>query len=69
MAAGSVGKWKLVSAQEDHHAWELFDLGRDRGEVFNLAARHPSRVLEMEAQWKQLEAEFRRQARPPDSGR
>jgi arylsulfatase len=60
-----VGTWKLVSAQEDHDAWELFDLAADRCEQVNLAAQQPDRVRQMEARWKELEAEFRRQAGPP----
>jgi len=60
-----MGDWKLVSAQEDNDTWELFDLRTDRGETANLAPNHPNRVQEMEAAWKRLDEEFRRQAERP----
>jgi len=60
-----MGNWKLVSAREDQDAWELFDLATDRCEMVNLAPQQPDRVRQMEARWKELEAEFRRQAGPP----
>jgi arylsulfatase len=59
-----VGDWKLVSFQENKDAWELYDLGTDRAEMNDLAARHPDRVKEMEARWKALTEEFARQAGP-----
>jgi arylsulfatase len=60
-----MGNWKLVSAREDQDAWELSDLATDRCEMVNLAPQQPDRVRQMEARWKELEAEFRRQAGPP----
>ncbi len=44
-----IGDWKLVA---DHHKpWELYDLRTDRSETHNLAAEHPDRVRDMEAEW------------------
>jgi arylsulfatase A-like enzyme len=60
-----MGDWKLVSATEDNDVWELFDLAADRGETANLAAKHPDRVKEMAATWKQLDEDYRRQAEAP----
>jgi len=60
-----MGPWKLVSAQEDNDVWELFDLTTDRGERVNLAGTHSDRVKEMEATWKRLDQEYRRQAETP----
>jgi arylsulfatase A-like enzyme len=60
-----VGDWKLVSFRENNDAWELYDLGKDRAEMNDLASRHPERVKEMEARWKSLTEEFARQAGPP----
>jgi arylsulfatase len=57
--------WKLVSAQEDNDTWELFDLRTDRGETLNMADKYPDRVGEMEATWKRMDGEFRRQAERP----
>jgi arylsulfatase len=45
------GDWKLVSAREDEHVWELYDLGRDRSELNNLAAQQPDRVRAMAQAW------------------
>jgi len=60
-----MGKWKLVSASEDNHVWELFDLAADRGETVNLAGKYPERVRQMEARWNELDIQFRRQAESP----
>jgi len=60
-----MGDWKLVSAREDKDAWELFDLSADRCEQVNLIVQQPDRARAMEAKWRELEAEFRRQADPP----
>jgi len=60
-----MGTWKLVSAQEDHDVWELYDLATDRGETTDLAAKHPDHVREMEATWKRLDEEYRRQSETP----
>ena len=44
-----IGDWKLVA---DHQKpWELYDLSHDRSETHDLAADHPDRVREMEAEW------------------
>ena len=45
------GNWKLVSAREDEHVWELYDLSRDRSELNNLAAQQPDRVRELAQAW------------------
>lgn len=57
-----VGEWKIVSERENDGTWELYHLGRDRGESNDLARQHPERVREMAATWERLDAEFRRQA-------
>jgi len=59
-----MGDFKLVSAREDHNAWELFDLTNDRCEQRNLAAAQPERVRDMAARWQQLQDEFTRNAGP-----
>jgi arylsulfatase len=55
-----VGDWKLVAAKGD--PWELYDLGKDRGESRNLAAQHPDKVRELSALWERRAEEFRRLA-------
>jgi arylsulfatase len=60
--------WKLVALRTQPDAWELYDLKSDRGESNNLATEHPERVHAMAARFKELEAEFDRQAGQP-SGR
>ncbi len=57
-----VGDWKLVAAGEKA-AWELFDLGSDRGETADLAAKNPGKVRELEALWTARRDEFYAQAR------
>lgn len=57
-----VGDYKLVSAREDHDAWELFNLATDRCEQHNLAAAQLGRVRDMAARWQQLQDEFTGQA-------
>jgi arylsulfatase len=52
-----VGDWKLVAAGEKA-TWELFDLGKDRCETTNLAAKHPDKVRELERLWEQRMSEF-----------
>lgn len=44
------GQWKLVA--KENEAWELYDIGADRTELNNLAAKHPEKVKEMSAQWE-----------------
>ena len=48
-AAVRIGKWKLV--RKYPLPWELYDMGRDRTELTNLADRHPDRVREMGAEY------------------
>ncbi len=57
-----MGDYKLVSAREDHDAWELFNLATDRCEQHNLAAEQPDRVRDMAARWQQLQDSFVRDA-------
>jgi arylsulfatase len=64
-----MGDWKLVSAREDENAWELFNLGTDRGERKNLIKEQPERSRTMITKWESLEAEFRRQAGPAEPGK
>jgi len=58
------GKWKLVSAREDHNLWELYDLSTDRCEMVDLLAKQPERAKAMEAKWQELEKLYREQAGP-----
>jgi arylsulfatase len=53
-----VGDWKLVAAGKDA-AWELFDLGSDRCETKDLAAKLPEKVRELERLWRKRWDEFR----------
>ncbi|MBQ0734674.1 arylsulfatase [Aquimarina celericrescens] len=46
-AAVRKGNWKIV--REKTEQWELYDLSRDAGETYNLAAVMPDKVLEMNA--------------------
>ena len=57
-----MGDYKLVSAREDHDAWELFNLATDRCEQHDLAAEQPGRVRDMAARWQQLQDGFVRDA-------
>jgi len=49
------GNWKVVAAGENA-PWELYDLGKDRGELNNLAEEFPGNVRALEARW---EVQFR----------
>ena len=69
-----MGDWKLVAAAND--PWELFNLGDDRTESNNLAAKQPEKVRQLEVAWKQRMSEFRALAikdapvtRPPNRGK
>jgi arylsulfatase len=42
-------KWKLVALA--NHAWELYDMERDRVEMNDLASSNPAKVGELEAKW------------------
>ena len=44
------GPWKLV--REFPHAWELYDLTRDRSEIRNVAAANPAVVQELAGEWQ-----------------
>ena len=55
-----VGDWKIV-ASGAAGPWELYDLGKDRSESHDLAARHPDKVQELAALWAQHDQEFRKQ--------
>ncbi|MEZ6066415.1 MAG: arylsulfatase [Planctomycetaceae bacterium] len=44
-----VGNWKLVA--KENQPWELYDIGVDRIEANDLAAKHPERVTELSAMW------------------
>ncbi len=57
-----IGDWKLVSARETGDVWELYDLGTDRAEMDDLAAKDPDRVKQMEARWRELTEQFERDA-------
>ncbi len=57
-----VGDWKLVSANDNADAWELYNLATDRAESSNLAAKQPGRVKEMAARWQALDTGFSRLA-------
>lgn len=50
-----VGDWKLVADHEK--PWELFDLGKDRSENKDLAAKYPEKVKELEKAWTKHAAE------------
>lgn len=45
-----IGDWKLVASFRGD--WELYDLGRDRSELRNLAAQQPAKVEELTAAWQ-----------------
>jgi arylsulfatase len=62
------GNWKLISTGKAG-PWELYDLGRDRGEQHDLAAREPARVKSMSALWESRDSGFvkAREAAPPST--
>jgi arylsulfatase A-like enzyme len=43
------GRWKLVA--KENQPWELYDMEKDRGEVHDLAVKHPAKVKELATQW------------------
>lgn len=49
-AAVRIGNWKLV--KRFPWPWELYDMEADRTELHDLAAKHPSRVVEMAQQYE-----------------
>ena len=46
------GDWKIASAKMGR--WELYNLSEDRTELTDLSAKHPKRVKEMVAQWREI---------------
>ena len=63
-----MGDWKVVSTGKGG-PWELYNIKKDRGEQYNLAASQPDRVKKMAALWQQKEDEFARvrEAAPPSN--
>ena len=57
-----VGNWKIVAAGKDS-PWELYDLGKDRAESNDLAAKQPGKVRELAAQWTRQTEEYSALAR------
>lgn len=43
------GRWKLVALE--NKPWELYDMEADRSEMFDLAAGHPEKVMELQGVW------------------
>jgi len=43
------GNWKLVKLGDTD--WELYDLEKDRTELYNLASQHPQKVKQMIEMW------------------
>lgn len=52
-------EWKAVyvPAKDGSSRWQLYDLSRDRGEVSDLAAAHPGKLVELLALWERYRAE------------
>ncbi|MCH8042386.1 MAG: arylsulfatase [Planctomycetes bacterium] len=51
------GDWKLVRKGNTGrpaklHAWELYNMRKDRAELHNLAEKHPKKVAELTAKWE-----------------
>jgi arylsulfatase A-like enzyme len=57
-----MGDWKLVSAQENSDAWELYNLAGDRCEMVDLAVQQPQRLEQLKAKWLELDAQYSRLA-------
>ncbi len=55
-----MGDWKLVSIGENG-PWELYDLGKDRGEQNDLAGQQRERVKTMAASWTAYDERFVRE--------
>lgn len=53
------GDWKIVFANQPWGTgeWELYNIAKDRTESENLAARHPEKLKELLAAWRQYVAE------------
>lgn len=52
-------QWKAVyvPARDGSSHWQLYDLSRDRGEVFDLAVTHPEKLAELLQLWERYRAE------------
>jgi arylsulfatase A-like enzyme len=44
------GNWKLVALKD--HAWELYDMEKDRSELNNFAEQYPEKAKELEELWE-----------------
>jgi arylsulfatase len=65
------GDWKIVSFRGG--PWELYHIAKDRSELHDLAAQHPSKVEKMVAEWhrmtrEELKAPAREQQLVPSQG-
>ncbi len=62
------GDWKLIATGETG-PWELYDLGKDRCEMRNLASAQPERVQKLAAMWKEHDDTFTRvrESSPPST--
>ena len=52
-----VGDWKIVAAGADA-PWELYNLGQDRAETRNLAAKNPAKLRELAERWERETADY-----------
>jgi len=52
-----IGDWKILASDKGDD-WKLHHLGRDRGELRDLAAAEPERVETMAAKWRTLTRQF-----------
>jgi arylsulfatase len=50
------GNWKLVRL-EKKAPWELYDLSKDRTEMYNLATQYPDKINTMSALWEKMAQE------------
>jgi arylsulfatase len=50
------GEWKLVAARNE--PWQLYDLGKDRAENIDLAAKFPEKTQELSRLWQSKLDEF-----------
>lgn len=60
-----VGNWKAISTGQGNprtfwRDWELFDMGKDRSELVNLAASRQDLVNKMTARWTEIDEDFTR---------
>src|SRR6185369_6269619 len=62
------GNWKLISTGKGG-PWELYDLGKDRGEQHDLASHQSERVKSMSALWESRDSEYvkARETAPPST--